>query len=193
MQTVARKNWVPQRRSYVHSGKRCWGKRGLSCLSPDWLTKAVVSGRLVTHFRWRWWRRRRRSSSSPCPLLPKSDLSSAFGLQKKYMRIWSWYLAALPELRPDEKSEQWTVPIFHHGNVLIGETKCLLRSRSGHYFIHDSIIIYKWRFIYPVQLPNLFFYHLVLNGNKSRMLSSFGLETEFACKLRDSMNFCTFL
>lgn len=64
MQTVARKNWVPQRCSYVHSGKRCRGKRCLSCLSPDWLTKAVVSGRLVTHFRWRWWRRRRQEAAA---------------------------------------------------------------------------------------------------------------------------------
>lgn len=83
---------------------------------------------------------------------------------------------------------------LHHGNVLIiRETKCSLRSRSGHYFIHESIIIYKRCFIYPVQLPNLFFYHLVLNANKCRMLSSLGLEAEFACKLGDSMNFCTFL
>lgn len=47
MQTVARKNWVPQRCSYIHSGKRCRRKRCLSFLSPDWLTKAVVSSRLL--------------------------------------------------------------------------------------------------------------------------------------------------
>lgn len=84
MQTVARKNWVPQRCSYVHSGKRCGRKRCLSFLSPDWLTKAVVSSRLVPGFRWRWWRRRRlRSSSSPCHSSQRASSRFRFWVTEK--------------------------------------------------------------------------------------------------------------
>lgn len=133
-----------------------------------------------------------KKQHSHCPLLPKSDFSVLhLGCRKS---MWGFEAGIwLPYPNSDPDPEQWTVPIFHHGNVLIRETKCSFSSLYGGYFIHDSIIIYRWQhFICPVQLPNLFFYHLVLNANKSRILSSFGFETESACKLEDSMNFCTF-
>lgn len=196
MQTVARKKWVPQRCSYVHSGKRCGRKRCLSFLSPDWLTKAVVSSRLVTGFRWRWWRRRRlRSSSSPCPLLPKSEFSlPLLGYRKS---IWGFEADVwLPYRNSDqirnqnnERCQSSTMAMCSSSEKQSVRSVPALGTTS-----YTSLLLFTNGVLFtPCNSQIYSFYHLVLNANKCRMLSSLGLEAEFACKLGDSMNFFTFL